>query len=181
MVSIKSYGLKKYLVFLEDVGSGVTSLVVLVYLLRLLVKLKTNLMNAWRIGIARTIRSLLGSSTLRFLLLDFNLVVLIRPRKHEIYLPTGISLWILPISLGRNLHRMHYEAGQSINDFFLSRMHTIWDQLALFEPHWDVDSDTHKFTGYCDHRRVMQFFMALNDEFQLVRASLLHHNYPNYL
>ncbi|KAK3033531.1 hypothetical protein RJ639_032760 [Escallonia herrerae] len=31
------------------------------------------------------------------------------------------------------LHRMRQESGQSINTF-LSQMHSIWDQLALFEP-----------------------------------------------
>jgi len=72
-----------------------------------------------------------------------------------------------------NLHRMRQETGQSINDF-LSSMHAIWDQLALYEPTWDSTIDARKFAEYRDRMRVMQFLMALNDEYEPVRASLLH-------
>lgn len=53
-------------------------------------------------------------------------------------------------------------------------MYAIWDQLPLFEPRRDVATDACKFAEYRDCMRVMQFLIALNDEFQPMRASLLH-------
>jgi len=35
-------------------------------------------------------------------------------------------------------------------------------------------ADACKFVEYHDHMRIMQFLMALNDKFELVRVSLLH-------
>lgn len=53
-------------------------------------------------------------------------------------------------------------------------MHDIWDQLALFEPQCDAAAGVSKFAEYRHRMRVMQFLSALNDEFESVRASLLH-------
>ena len=36
------------------------------------------------------------------------------------------------------------------------------------------DSNIYKVAEHCDRIRVMQFLMALNDEFEPVRASILH-------
>ncbi|KAK2974326.1 hypothetical protein RJ640_018033 [Escallonia rubra] len=71
------------------------------------------------------------------------------------------------------LHHMRQERGQSINSF-LSQMHSIWDQLALSEPKWECNVDNQKFTTHRDHQRLVQFLMALIDDFESVRASLLH-------
>ncbi|KAK3008451.1 hypothetical protein RJ639_013548 [Escallonia herrerae] len=68
---------------------------------------------------------------------------------------------------------MRQEPGQSINTF-LSQMHSIWDQLALSEPKWDYNVDNQKFTIHRDRQRLVQFLMALTDDFESVRASLLH-------
>ncbi|KAK2973102.1 hypothetical protein RJ640_009754 [Escallonia rubra] len=68
---------------------------------------------------------------------------------------------------------MRQERGQSINSF-LSQMHSIWDQLALSEPKWECNADNQQFTTHRDRQRLVQFLMALIDDFESVRASLLH-------
>ena len=72
------------------------------------------------------------------------------------------------------LYRMRQEPGQSISAF-LSQMYPIWDQLTYSEPSsWDTPKDATQFTFHRDHQRLMLFLMALTDQFEPVRASLLH-------
>lgn len=69
---------------------------------------------------------------------------------------------------------MQQEPGQSISAF-LSQMYPVWDQLTYSEPSsWDITKDAIQFTSHRDHQRLMLFLMALTDQFEPVRASLLH-------
>ncbi|CAB4272913.1 unnamed protein product [Prunus armeniaca] len=51
-------------------------------------------------------------------------------------------------------------------------MSVIWDQLALTEPQWTVDAPL--WDTYREETRLVQLLMALRDEFESVRASILH-------
>ncbi|XP_038705337.1 uncharacterized protein LOC120001138 [Tripterygium wilfordii] len=73
------------------------------------------------------------------------------------------------------LHQIKQKPSQSINNF-LSELYFIWDQLASSEPMFtDLESAT-KFTAYRDQQHLVLFLMALLDEFEHVRASLIHRN-----
>ncbi|XP_045796078.1 uncharacterized protein LOC123890503 [Trifolium pratense] len=59
----------------------------------------------------------------------------------------------------------------SIQEFY-STMTNLWDQLALMEP-----AELKGVKAYLDHReeqRLVQFLMALRDEFEALRGSILH-------
>lgn len=73
-----------------------------------------------------------------------------------------------------SLHHMKQSPGQSVNEFY-SQMVFFWNQLALFEPQWQCKNDATLFGTYCNRLRLNQFLMALTDDFEHVRASLLYH------
>lgn len=55
---------------------------------------------------------------------------------------------------------------------FYSLMTSYWDQLALTEP---VDLRTHNpYIKYREEQRLVQFLMALRDDFEALRGSILH-------
>ena len=68
---------------------------------------------------------------------------------------------------------MQQQLGQS-NNTFLFEIHYVWDQLASSEPNWANPSDAEEFSQYRDQQHLIPFLMALIDEFEPVRASLLH-------
>ena len=74
-----------------------------------------------------------------------------------------------------DLTYLRQQPEQSVHDF-LSEIQPIWDQLALSKLVWDSIHDVEKFAAYKDGVQVYQFLMALNVEFEAVRASLLHQN-----
>ena len=53
-------------------------------------------------------------------------------------------------------------------------MHALWDQLSVSEPTWVDPRDAALFATYQDQQRLVQFLMALTNDFEPVRASLLH-------
>ncbi|KAF2304967.1 hypothetical protein GH714_000772 [Hevea brasiliensis] len=53
-------------------------------------------------------------------------------------------------------------------------MTALWDQLSLSEPLWYDIRDVELYAKERDEFRVYQFTLALNDEFESVRSSLLH-------
>lgn len=53
-------------------------------------------------------------------------------------------------------------------------MRSIWDQIALSELVWKNSIDTQNFQKYRNEDRLIQFLMALKDEFESSWASLLH-------
>ena len=53
-------------------------------------------------------------------------------------------------------------------------MSFVWNQLVLSEPHWTCDKDAALFDEHHNKLRLMQFLMTLNDDFETVRALLLH-------
>ncbi|XP_073154102.1 uncharacterized protein [Henckelia pumila] len=60
-----------------------------------------------------------------------------------------------------------------IQDFY-SAMSKLWDQLALTE-----SSELQAFSAYVTHReekRLVQFLMALRDDFEGLRGTILHHS-----
>ncbi|GKV28694.1 hypothetical protein SLEP1_g37711 [Rubroshorea leprosula] len=71
------------------------------------------------------------------------------------------------------LHNLKQERGESITSFY-AKMETIWDQLALSEPTFNDTADIGKYIEYHDKMRLIQFLMALTDDFEPCRASLLH-------
>lgn len=68
----------------------------------------------------------------------------------------------------RSMKQLH---DQSISVFH-SEMSLIWNQLTLMEPIWTVDLEL--WQKYREETRLVQFLMALRDEFESVRASVLH-------
>ncbi|XP_074566109.1 uncharacterized protein LOC141822675 isoform X1 [Curcuma longa] len=59
----------------------------------------------------------------------------------------------------------------SIQEFY-SAMSNLWDQLALNEP---VDLQAlQTFTDYREQQRLVQFLMALRDDFEGLRGTILH-------
>ncbi|XP_026425328.1 uncharacterized protein LOC113321639 [Papaver somniferum] len=73
--------------------------------------------------------------------------------------------------LEQDIRSMKQSHDQSIF-FFHSEMSLIWNQLALMEPIWTVDLEL--WQKYREETRLVQFLMALRDEFESVRASILH-------
>ena len=71
------------------------------------------------------------------------------------------------------LYRMKQQPGQTINSFLFEIYH-VWDQLTSSEPVFTDASNTETFTTYRDRQRLVLFLMALTDDFEHVRASLLH-------
>ncbi|XP_026437116.1 uncharacterized protein LOC113335210 [Papaver somniferum] len=65
--------------------------------------------------------------------------------------------------------KQHHD--QSISDFH-SEMSVIWNQLALMGPNWTIDVEL--WEKYREESRLVQLLMALRDEFETVRASILH-------
>ncbi|GKV15773.1 hypothetical protein SLEP1_g26525 [Rubroshorea leprosula] len=75
--------------------------------------------------------------------------------------------------LWEELHNLKQERGESITSFY-AKMEAIWDQLALSEPTFNDTADIGKYIEYRDKMRLIQFLMALTDDFEPCRASLLH-------
>ncbi|WOH13399.1 hypothetical protein DCAR_0832909 [Daucus carota subsp. sativus] len=57
---------------------------------------------------------------------------------------------------------------------FLSQIQSLWDQLTLSEPKWLHTEDATLYHAYRDQQRLIQFLMALTQDFEPVRAALLH-------
>lgn len=72
-----------------------------------------------------------------------------------------------------SLNQMRQSLGQSIQKFY-SQISFLWDQLAFFEPQWICKENDALFEVYKDKIRLNQFFMALNDDFEEARGSLLY-------
>ncbi|KAK3000590.1 hypothetical protein RJ639_021023 [Escallonia herrerae] len=53
-------------------------------------------------------------------------------------------------------------------------MSYLWDQLALSEPKWECNKDANKFSIHRDNMHLIQFLMALRQEFESNQASILH-------
>lgn len=77
--------------------------------------------------------------------------------------------------LWEELYSLKQERGQSITSF-LAKLETLWDQLSQSDPTFACDHDNKKFVEHRDRMRLIQFLMALTDDFESCRASLLHQN-----
>ncbi|XP_016196123.1 uncharacterized protein LOC107637200 [Arachis ipaensis] len=75
----------------------------------------------------------------------------------------------------KELHSLKQERGQAIF-YFLAQMEIIWDQLTSCEPVLKYPADAKAYEDYQNRTRLIQFLMALTDDYELVRASLLHQN-----
>ncbi|GAV80528.1 UBN2 domain-containing protein [Cephalotus follicularis] len=71
------------------------------------------------------------------------------------------------------LNRLRQESGQSIDEFH-SQVSYYWGLLAVYEPKWHCQEDQTLFTAYRDKLRLTQFLMALRDDFEPTRASILN-------
>ena len=72
-----------------------------------------------------------------------------------------------------SLSKQKQEPGQPVADF-LSQIQSLWDQLTLSEPKWLHTEDATLYHTYRDQQRLIQFLMALTQDFEPVRAALLH-------
>ncbi|WOH05162.1 hypothetical protein DCAR_0624576 [Daucus carota subsp. sativus] len=72
-----------------------------------------------------------------------------------------------------SLSKQKQEPGQPVADF-LSQIQSLWDQLTLSEPKWLHTEDVTLYHTYCDQQRLIQFHMALTQDYEPVRAALLH-------
>ncbi|KAG8639206.1 hypothetical protein MANES_14G134321v8 [Manihot esculenta] len=75
--------------------------------------------------------------------------------------------------LHSTLYQIKQDCRQSIHDFY-AHMRSIWDQIALSDFVWENSIDAQKFQKYRNEDKLIQFLMALKDEFESNRASLLH-------
>ncbi|XP_072064209.1 uncharacterized protein [Arachis hypogaea] len=75
----------------------------------------------------------------------------------------------------KELHSLKQERGQAVFDF-LAQMEIIWDQLTSCEPVLKDPTDAKAYEDYRNRTRLIQFLMALTDDYEPVRASLLHQN-----
>lgn len=53
-------------------------------------------------------------------------------------------------------------------------MTSLWDQLALMEPHFKTKEDAKTFRNYKQEIQLVQFLMALRSDFEHVQGLLLH-------
>ncbi|MED6197110.1 hypothetical protein PIB30_118152 [Stylosanthes scabra] len=75
----------------------------------------------------------------------------------------------------KELNNLKQERGQPIYEF-LSQMEVIWDQLTSCEPVLKDAIDAKSYEDYRNRTCLIQFLMALTDDYEPVRASLLHQN-----
>ncbi|XP_025640741.1 uncharacterized protein [Arachis hypogaea] len=75
----------------------------------------------------------------------------------------------------KELHSLKQERGQAVFDF-LAQMEITWDQLTSCEPALKDPTDAKAYEDYRNWTRLIQFLMALTDDYEPVRASLLHQN-----
>lgn len=78
----------------------------------------------------------------------------------------------LKYKLEMDIRNLKQQPGQSVSDFHL-QMSVIWDQLALMEPKWTVDAGLYE--QYLEETRLVQFLMALRDDFEGVSSSMFYH------
>lgn len=77
----------------------------------------------------------------------------------------------LKYKLEMDIRNIKQLPGQPISDFY-NQMSIIWDQLALMEPKWTVDATLYE--QYREETRLVQFLMALRDDFEGVRGSMFY-------
>ncbi|KAA8550319.1 hypothetical protein F0562_002003 [Nyssa sinensis] len=65
------------------------------------------------------------------------------------------------------------DTGQSIADFYSQSNH-LWEQLSAADPKLACAQDIQTFAAWLDRQKFMHFMMALRDDFESTRASLLH-------
>ncbi|KAG9447258.1 hypothetical protein H6P81_013386 [Aristolochia fimbriata] len=53
-------------------------------------------------------------------------------------------------------------------------MSLLWDQLAFMDPKFACNKDILLFQSYIDEVKLVQFFMALRDDFEVVRSSMFY-------
>jgi hypothetical protein len=68
---------------------------------------------------------------------------------------------------------MRQKLGQSISDFY-SQINHLWEQLSATNLKLECYKDIQMFDSWLDQRKFMHFMMALQDDFESTRASLLH-------
>ncbi|XP_072084390.1 uncharacterized protein [Arachis hypogaea] len=92
-----------------------------------------------------------------------------------IHLQFGRFETVKEYQLLKELHSLKQERGQAVFDF-LAQMEIIWDQLTSCEPVLKDPTDAKAYEDYRNRTRLIQFLMALIDDYEPVRASLLHQN-----
>ncbi|XP_072064466.1 uncharacterized protein [Arachis hypogaea] len=73
----------------------------------------------------------------------------------------------------KKLHSLKQARGQAIFDF-LAQMKVIWDQLTSCEPVLKYSTDAKVYEDYRNQTRLIHFLLALTDDYEPVRTSLLH-------
>ena len=75
----------------------------------------------------------------------------------------------------KDLSNLKQQSGQPVYEF-LAQMEIIWNQLASCEPSLKDATDLKTYETHRNRIRLIQFLMALTDDYEPVRASLLHQN-----
>ncbi|XP_077252465.1 uncharacterized protein LOC143891842 [Tasmannia lanceolata] len=73
--------------------------------------------------------------------------------------------------LEQDLRSLRHQKGQFVSEFH-SQMTIIWDELALMEPKWTTGAEL--WYNYREEMWLVQFLMALQDDFETIRATILH-------
>ncbi|XP_077252405.1 uncharacterized protein LOC143891755 [Tasmannia lanceolata] len=73
--------------------------------------------------------------------------------------------------LEQDLRLLQHQKGQSLSDFH-SQMTVIWDELVLMEPKWTTNAEL--WYNYQEEMRLVQFLMALQDDYETICATILH-------
>jgi hypothetical protein len=79
----------------------------------------------------------------------------------------------LEFQLKAKLYQMRQKPSQSISDFYSQTNH-LWEQLSAANPKLECPKDIQTFATWLDRRKFMHIMMALRDDFESTRASLLH-------
>jgi hypothetical protein len=75
--------------------------------------------------------------------------------------------------IATKLNHMRQEPSQNIVDFY-SQMTYLWNQLSLCEPELINRTDASRYIAFRDSMHLVQFLIAIRDEFEHTQASLLH-------
>lgn len=73
----------------------------------------------------------------------------------------------------KDLSNLKQQTGQPVYEF-LAQMEAIWNQLTSCEPSLKDATDLKTYETHRNRTRLIQFLMALTDDYEPVRASLLH-------
>ncbi|KAG9439920.1 hypothetical protein H6P81_020085 [Aristolochia fimbriata] len=75
--------------------------------------------------------------------------------------------------LEMDIRSLRQGPSQSNSNFYV-QMSLLWDQLAVMDPKFEYDKDTLIFQSYIDEVKLIQFLMALCEDYEFVCSTMFH-------